>query len=156
LSEAESVLSLAESVSSYLKRKDFARRPHIALLGAERSSIGLSTSLLPEEFFDEHVEEEALQRLIPNITGDRVRLEKVSEPAQKEMAFSFFVRNAPPNFVLSVREAARLPSFPDHFRFCGGIHHQYQQAANAVPPILAEPLAKSMRKAFHGKGKGAR
>lgn len=46
---------------------------------------------------------------------------------------------------LSVREAARLQSFPDDFVFRGGILHQQQLVANAVPPRLAEAVAKSVR-----------
>lgn len=47
---------------------------------------------------------------------------------------------------LSVREAARLQSFPDDFIFLGGIETQQQQVANAVPPLLAKAVAKSVRK----------
>ncbi len=46
--------------------------------------------------------------------------------------------------VISVREAARLQSFPDGFRFCGTMNPAYRQIGNAVPPLLAKQLAETM------------
>lgn len=46
---------------------------------------------------------------------------------------------------LSVRERARIQSFPDEFEFFGGTVQGRVQTGNAVPPILAKALAVSMR-----------
>ncbi|GET38225.1 DNA cytosine methyltransferase [Microseira wollei] len=46
---------------------------------------------------------------------------------------------------LTVREGARLQSFPDWFEFQGSENSQFNQIGNAVPPLLAKALARSVR-----------
>lgn len=46
---------------------------------------------------------------------------------------------------LTIREVARIQSFPDSYEFVGSYNDQAGQLGNAVPPLLAEAIVKSMR-----------
>jgi DNA (cytosine-5)-methyltransferase 1 len=54
------------------------------------------------------------------------------------------------NRTISVREAARLQSFPDSFVFYGSRSAQFKQIGNAVPPLLAATIAKNLKKSLSG------
>jgi DNA (cytosine-5)-methyltransferase 1 len=55
---------------------------------------------------------------------------------------------------ISVREAARLQSFPDGFVFCGTMNPAFKQIGNAVPPIMGKALAISMKEAIQEAARG--
>jgi len=54
---------------------------------------------------------------------------------------------------ITVREAARLQTFPDWYRFAGPPSAAFKQIGNAVPPLLAEHLGNAIRRALETSGK---
>ncbi|NBD17104.1 MAG: DNA (cytosine-5-)-methyltransferase [Cyanobacteria bacterium] len=63
------------------------------------------------------------------------------------------------NRPLTIREAARIQTFPDDFIFCGTASQKIQQIGNAIPPVLARIFAEHIRDDYgfsgkpHNKGK---
>ena len=51
---------------------------------------------------------------------------------------------------ISMREAARIQSFPDSFKFMSGLRETERQIGNAVPPVLAWQIAKSVAMTLGG------
>lgn len=52
---------------------------------------------------------------------------------------------------ITVREAARLQTFPDKFKFCDTLSKQYEHVGNAVPPLLAKRVAQAVKRHLRRK-----
>ena len=53
---------------------------------------------------------------------------------------------------LSVRECARIQSFPDEYKFFGSMSNVYVQIGNAVPPVLGWHMANSVKNVLDKHG----
>ena len=101
-------------------------------------------ALIPPNAGKEVLPKEHLTKSIYSGTWTRIKKDDISvtittrfdTPSSGKFTHPFLDR------ALTVREAARLQSFPDTFHFIGTKSSQMKQVGNAVPPLLAQEIAK--------------
>ena len=101
-------------------------------------------ALIPPNAGREVLPEEHLTKSIYSGTWTRMRKDEISvtittrfdTPSSGKFTHPFL------NRAITVREAARIQSFPDNFHFIGNKGSQMKQVGNAVPPLLAAAIAE--------------
>ena len=132
---------MASDLARYLFAATFAR-----LQGYPPQLDVFPPKLLPDHF---NVQFWGEAEAIP--FKDRFRVQCRNEPATTVVAHiakdgHYYIHYDPSQCrSLTVREAARLQTFPDNYFFAGNRTEQYTQVGNAVPPLLAHKLAKIVR-----------
>lgn len=76
---------------------------------------------------------------------DEPSLTLLTSPSQKQTERCHPTETRP----LTVREYARIQTFPDYYTFAGSVANQYKQIGNAVPVKLAEAMGRRLREYLH-------
>lgn len=79
------------------------------------------------------------------LSMDEASLTLTCAPAQKQTERCHPIETRP----LTVREYARIQTFPDDWQFCGSLSAQYKQIGNAVPVNLAWAIGRSLMRLFN-------
>ena len=82
--------------------------------------------------------------ILRRLSLDEPSLTVLTSPSQKQTDRCHPLEPRP----FTVRENARVQTFPDDWIFCGSVGAQYKQVGNAVPVNLAYEVGKKIREAL--------
>ncbi|MEC2345015.1 DNA cytosine methyltransferase [Paenibacillus barengoltzii] len=114
------------------------KHSEIALTRMKMIPIGKGKEVLPKEHLTKSIYSGTWSRMIaeePSVTITT----RFDTPSSGRFTHPFL------NRAITVREAARIQSFPDTFRFFGTKSSQMKQVGNAVPPLLAKAVANIIK-----------
>lgn len=140
---------LNEPMTQYQKNMRMGSQILSGHVATNHSEVALTRmKMIPPKGGKEFLPPEQLTKSIYSGTWERMDADDVSvtittrfdTPASGKFMHPYLDR------AITVREAARLQSFPDTFHFYGTKTSQMKQVGNAVPPLLAKAVAKAILK----------
>ena len=148
--EIQEYITSVQSDYQKLMRKDSCRLfNHVATNHSKTALERLK--MIPPKGGKEYLPEEHLTKSIYSGTWCRMDADDASvtittrfdTPSSGRFTHPFLHR------AITVREAARIQSFPDSFHFFGTKTSQMKQVGNAVPPLLAQAIAQAIVEDMH-------
>lgn len=145
-----------DGVSDHISRKHITSdimRYFFASIFAQKNKISPRLKDFPKNLLPKH--KNVQNAILSNsVFNDRFKVQLKDEPSSTVISHiskdgHYFIHYDPTQArSLTPREAARLQTFPDNFKFEGNRTEQYHQIGNAVPPLLAKKLGEIVWEIF--------